>query len=122
MSAAALASNSLRVLSDAGDKEGMAASLITLGANDFLAGELGAAEPYLVQGLNVAVDVGHRELIATALEALGGRGAPRCSRAWSAPVWRCGPSKGGHHSGSRSCRAAHEGKCEGGNTPCADTS
>lgn len=68
---AMLSSESLELYRRLSDKEGMAASLIALGVSELLARETGRAERRLRQGLQLALEIGQRELAGSALGGLG---------------------------------------------------
>jgi predicted ATPase/class 3 adenylate cyclase len=65
--ASALAGESLALHRKLGDAEGMARGTTLLGINALLANEPQRAKSYLREGVEIAADVGHRELIGSAL-------------------------------------------------------
>jgi tetratricopeptide (TPR) repeat protein len=68
--ASALAGESLALHRKSGDAEGMARGVTLLGINALLVNEPQRAKSYLQEGVEIAADVGHKELIGSALGGL----------------------------------------------------
>ena len=65
--AAVLANESFASHRQTGDEEGMARGATLLGISALLASELQQAKSYLRQGVELSADIGHKELVGTAL-------------------------------------------------------